>query len=203
MNGRAQSFKIVVLAAGYSERLGKPKALARIHGVCLLRRTLLLAAAVGTDQILAIVPPRSARYRAEARRIEVRFVENHARAVGISSSVRLATARARFSNALLFLPVDLAQLNVRDLKRLIASWRHSPQRITATAFGGSGGIPLILPRRYYRHVAELQGDAGLRRLLDHMPGLPLRRVNIAAAAFDVDTPQQLSRARQRWSALLA
>src|SRR5271155_2813035 len=38
------TLRVLILAAGLSRRLGQPKALARVHGVSLIRRLLLLLA---------------------------------------------------------------------------------------------------------------------------------------------------------------
>ena len=74
--------EVLVLAAGFSRRLGKPKALARVHGISLIRRTVRLLAAFSVRQIIVVIPPRSARYRAELRGLNVTFAENLQRAVG-------------------------------------------------------------------------------------------------------------------------
>jgi CTP:molybdopterin cytidylyltransferase MocA len=68
--------QIIVLAAGFSSRLGRPKALARVHGVSLLRSTLELAATLQCAKIIAVVARASARYRAAARGVRVTFVKN-------------------------------------------------------------------------------------------------------------------------------
>ena len=117
---------VVVLAAGFSSRLGRPKALARVRSSTLLRRTLALVASFSPARIVVVVPPRAARYRLEARGLKVVFAANPARAAGLSSSVRRGIALARYSPAVLILPVDLAVLNRRDVARLISRWRAAP-----------------------------------------------------------------------------
>jgi len=54
---------VIILAAGFSSRLGRPKALARVRSLSLLRRTLTLAAQLTPAQIVVVVPPRAARFR--------------------------------------------------------------------------------------------------------------------------------------------
>src|ERR1035438_3383184 len=51
------TLRIIVLAAGFSTRLGRPKALARVHGVTLLRKTLgLLAPFATSSKIIVVIP---------------------------------------------------------------------------------------------------------------------------------------------------
>jgi molybdenum cofactor cytidylyltransferase len=194
--------QIVILCAGFSSRLGSPKALARVRSLSLLRRTLLLAEKLLPANITVVVPRRAARYRIEARRIKATFVVNARRAEGLSSSVRRGIAQARYSPALLLLPVDLIALQPRDLARLISRWRASRRCAIATRIGPSrgtpqGGAPLILPRWLYAKALEVTGDSGLRGLVSALPGWQRIIMDLPSAALDVDTRQDLRNARHR------
>jgi molybdenum cofactor cytidylyltransferase len=194
--------QVLILAAGFSSRLGQPKALARVRTVSLLRRTLMLAAHFGPAKIIVVLPRQGARYRIEARGLKVIFAANPRRADGLSSSLRRGMARARFSSALLLLPVDLAALQPRDVARLILRWRAARRCVIARRVGqlgeaARGGVPLILPRWLYSRALGVTGDIGLR---DVVGGLPVRQrvlLNLPSAAMDVDTPQDLRAARRR------
>jgi len=194
--------QVMILAAGFSSRLGRPKALARIRSVSLLRRTLALAARFAPAAIVVVVPRRVPRYRMEARGIEAKFTANADRALGLSSSVRCGIAAARCSSAILVLPVDLAVLRTRDLSRLIARWRANRRRVVARRIGRrdgtrSGGVPLILPRWLYARARDVHGDIGLRELVDGLPPQQRALLDLPSAEFDVDTPQDLAAARRR------
>jgi molybdenum cofactor cytidylyltransferase len=193
---------IVILAAGFSSRLGRSKALARLRGTSLLRRTLTLSAQFAPAKIIVVLPRRAARYRIEARGVEVIFAANPIRAQGLSSSVRLGVARAHYSPALLLLPVDLIELQSRDLARLISRWRAARRCLIARRIGPQdgtprGGVPLILPRWLYSRALSLTGDIGLRDLVGALPASQRVLLNLPSAALDVDTPQDLLAARRR------
>jgi molybdenum cofactor cytidylyltransferase len=193
---------IVVLAAGFSSRLGHPKALARVRSVTLLRQTLTLAARFAPARIIVVVPRQAARYRIEARGLKVNFVANPRRADGLSSSVRRGIAQARYSPALLLLPVDLVALHSRDMARLISRWRATRRCLIARRVGpqhetSHGGVPLILPRWLYGRASAVTGDIGLRELVRGLPAQQRVLMNLPSAALDVDTPQDLRIARHR------
>lgn len=190
--------RVVVLAAGFSARLGFPKALARIRGVSLLRGTLELAASLRLGRTVVVVAHNAARHRVEARGIGVQFVGNKQRARGLSSSVRLGIAAARGSRAVLLLPVDLSHLKRRELLRLVSRWRAAPRRVVARRIGKSGATPLILPRWLYARALRIAGDAGLRDWVRQLPGDSLVLADLPSAAFDVDTRQDLQAARQKY-----
>jgi molybdenum cofactor cytidylyltransferase len=217
MNGHSPpGLQILILAAGFSSRLGRPKALARIRSVSLLRRTLILAVRLAPAKIIIVVPRGAARYRIEARRFNVLFAANPRRADGLSSSVRRGIAQARYSPALLLLPVDLAAVRHADLSRLISRWRAARRRVVARLIGPHrgvardevlrearlhGGVPLILPRRLYSRALAVTGDIGLRDLINGLPAAERVLVDLPSAALDVDTPQDLRAARLRRSGI--
>jgi molybdenum cofactor cytidylyltransferase len=199
---QAPRLQVLVLAAGFSSRLGRPKPLARVRAFSLLRRTLLVVERFAPAKIIVVIPSHAARYRIEARGVNVVFAANPQRADGLSSSVRRGIVLARYSSALLLLPVDLADLQPRDLARLISRWRAARRCVIARRIGqqgaaARGGVPLILPRWLYSRALEVTGDIGLRDLIGRLP--PPQRVllNLPSAALDVDTPQDLHAARRR------
>jgi molybdenum cofactor cytidylyltransferase len=200
--GALPRLPVIILAAGFSARLGRPKALVRVRTVSLLRRTLALAAQLRPAKIVVVAPPRSTRYRIEALGSNVQFAVNQRRADGLSSSVRRGLAEVRWSPAVLMLPVDLAALGPRDLPRLVARWRGTRRCVIARRIEGpneapQGGVPLILPHWLYSRAQAVAGDQGLRDLVKGLA--PRQRVllHLPAAAMDVDTPDDLRAARLR------
>jgi molybdenum cofactor cytidylyltransferase len=199
--------QIVILAAGFSSRLGRPKALARVRAWSLLRSTLTLASPLTPAKIIVVVPHRAVRYRIEARGFKVIFAANRRRDEGLSSSVRRGISTGRYSPALLLLPVDLAGLQQRDLVRLLSRWRAARRCVVARRVarpegsrrGGasSGGVPLILPRWLYARALEVTGDLGLREMVGELPLAQRVLLDLPSAALDVDTPQDLDAARRR------
>jgi molybdenum cofactor cytidylyltransferase len=193
-----RKLQIVVLAAGFSSRLGRPKALARVHGVSLLRRTLQSLSGIGADRIVVVVPRNAARYRVEALGIKVRWAVNARPALGLSSSVRRGIAAARYASAILLLPVDLIHLKNRDLFRLLLRSQSAPRRLTARKIGLAGATPVVLPPWLYSRASALAGDIGLRELIGQLPADSRVLVEMPSAVRDVDTPQDLRDARRRF-----
>jgi molybdenum cofactor cytidylyltransferase len=202
---------MVVLAAGQSKRLGQPKALAKIQGLSLLSRTLRVLAPLATGRIIVVVPPGAGRYRIGPYRDVADFTVNPYRATGLSSSVRIGVARSRRRAAVLLLPVDLADLQRRDIERLIARWRGSRRRVAARRIDSpaplaadsygrptiGAGTPLILPRWLYSRALALTGDQGLRDVVRSLPKDLMSLLHLPSAQHDIDTPADLQRARRR------
>jgi molybdenum cofactor cytidylyltransferase len=226
MNSKTRpKLEIVVLAAGLSTRLGSPKLEARIRGVSLLRKTVRLLAPLAASRIIVVVPPRALRARVELRGLRVTFVENPGRARGLSTSVRRGLAAARWSAAVVLLPVDLAHLKHLELARMIMRWNGARRRVIARRLpngatsppgtppgtspdttppagmtsGGAprGGAPVIVPRWLYARALGIAGDSGLKELISRLPRNQVALLDLPSASWDVDTPQDLARARHR------
>jgi molybdenum cofactor cytidylyltransferase len=190
--------RIVVLAAGFSNRLGSPKALARVRGQRLLDRTIDILAPFAARSVIVVIPPGSGRYRTGRHAARLTFAINSHRACGLSSSVRRGITCARYSCAVLLSPVDLVELDRRDIAKLICRWRGARRRVAARDIHGQAATPVIVPRALYRHALAQSGDHGLRELVRRLPRQQVRLVNMPSAQADVDTAVDLQRARRRW-----
>jgi CTP:molybdopterin cytidylyltransferase MocA len=86
--------------------------------------------------------------------------------------------------------VDQPNIDARALRRLVDAWRRRPALAAAATYGGHAGVPAVLPRRYWRAVRDLDGDAGARALLR------VGRITTVAmpeAELDVDTRNDVAR----------
>jgi CTP:molybdopterin cytidylyltransferase MocA len=201
-SGTPPRLPVIILAAGFSSRFGRPKALARRGAVSLLRRTLSCLEPLAAEKIVIVIPRTLARYRTEARDHRVCWAINRRRSEGLSSSVRRGLKEVRYAPAVLLLPVDLASLRQREVARLVSRWRGARRRVIATQVLGpdgtaQGGIPLILPRWLHSRAHALSGDTGLRALINALgPGLRIL-LSLPSAANDVDRPGDLRRVKLR------
>jgi molybdenum cofactor cytidylyltransferase len=202
MNRSSQTkLRVVVLAAGFSSRLGRPKALAQLRGASLLSRTLELACHLDAGAVVVVIPAGAARYRICERGVrsaplKVEWAINRRRSEGLSSSVRRGIVAARYASAVLVLPVDLAHLKRTEVQRLIRRWRSTPRRLVARKLADTGAIPLILPKWLFRRAMTVTGDIGLRRLIADLPAEQRVFVDLPSATPDVDTPEALAEARR-------
>lgn len=185
----------VLLAAGGSSRLGRPKQLVRFRGQPLLRRAVDAAAAATAGPIIVVVGAEGTRLRALLARTptpRVEITQHAAWHEGLSSSLRRGLEAVPASAAaVLFLLADQPLVDVRSLRRLVAAWQRRPAQAAAAAYAGQVGVPAILPRRLFRALAALRGDEGARRVL--AAERRVTHVDMPEAAFDVDTPEDLKR----------
>jgi molybdenum cofactor cytidylyltransferase len=187
----------VVLAAGGSRRLGRPKQLVRhrlrplvVHAVTGVRSVLPAAT------LIVVVGAEALKVRLVLRRTHctMRVAANPGWADGLATSLGIGIAAVpRGARAVLVLLVDQPRVGPAALERLLTAWRKRPGVPAAARYEGRAGAPAILPRRHWRALRSLHGDEGARALLRQ--GDTLTLVDIPEAALDIDTPADLAKLR--------
>lgn len=190
----APAHAAILLAAGASRRLGRPKALVEVDGEPLVRRTARLLAGTRPLVLLVVTGERvlGARIGAALDGIDATRVDCDDWDAGMGASLRagLAAAARWPIAAALVCPCDLPRLEAAHIEDLVAAWRADPARPAASRYAGVVGTPAILPRAAFDAAAGA-GDRGARAWLRRQPALSL--VDAPDLAFDVDEPGDLSR----------
>ena len=193
----------VLLAAGGSSRLGRPKQLVRRGNRPLLLLALAAArGALGRDEATVVVLGAAAlRLRNVLRRSTARVPNgagptrvayNALWRAGLAGSLRAGLdALPRSAHAALVMLVDQPNVDAATLRRLIAAWRTRPRIPAAAHYAGHAGVPAILPRRLWHAARSLEGDVGARALLRGAPRVTL--VEMPEAELDVDMVEDLAR----------
>jgi len=190
------SIPAILLAAGASRRLGRPKQLVRVAGETLLERTLRVVRESGAGPTLAVLCAHRDAIQTAIDLAAVRVVVNPEWEQGIATSIRvgLRAAQEQVSDAtgILMLVCDQPKLNAEHLRILIAVHERAVEpSIVASLYAGIAGIPAIFPASQFSRLLGLQGDAGARYLLRD-PGCPLISVPFEGGEVDLDTPYDLA-----------
>jgi len=180
----------IVLAAGGSTRLGRPKQLIAYRRAPLLLRMIRLARQSVGGRVIVVLGDGRQRLRSLlARRANGVDVAGNARwSEGLASS--LTTGLQQVSpnaRGVLILLVDQAKLEPADIDRLIGTWRRRPSLAAAAFYNGRAGAPAIIVRSLFNAVRALEGDCGARHLLRQLGEVTC--AEMPSAQFDVDTPE--------------
>jgi molybdenum cofactor cytidylyltransferase len=166
MAGEGARHGAVVLAAGASARLGRPKQLIEIDGEPLLRRVTRCALATGPEDCVVVLGHDAERIGTVLDGLDVRVLRIRDAATGMAASLRagLISLDAVCAGALVVL-TDQPALTADHLDALCSAWRATPARAVASAYAGVLGVPAVLPRGWFDEIVALRGDAGARALL--------------------------------------
>ena len=191
------SLVAVVLAAGGSTRLGRPKQLLTRDGETLVHRAVRLALASGASRVLVIVGACAGDVVAAVRDLPVECVVNARWSEGLAGSVRVAVdALAPHDHPTLLLTCDQPALDVAHLQALGDASRRAPSGSAATRFGDRVGVPAVVAPTMLRTALAVQGDRGLRDALN-AAGAGVIACDAPDLGVDIDTPEDLAAAVAR------
>jgi molybdenum cofactor cytidylyltransferase len=155
----------LVLAAGGSRRLGRPKQLLPYGSATLLDHVLDTARACRFDQLLCVIGGGADEVRARVRLDGVEVVENPDSGEGCSSSIGAALGAVDSRCEVLVLMLgDQPDVTVSTVAALLAGRGEAP--IAVCGYGDGRGHPLAFSRELFGELAALHGDKGVWKLLD-------------------------------------
>lgn len=182
------SIVCVVLAAGGSRRLGRPKQLLLYRGVPLVRHV--------ASQVLKMPFAASAIVLGAAQRavdealgaLTIERLANPGWSAGLASSVRVAAgwAAARGAAALVLVLADQPFLDAAHLERLVGAW-GADAPVVASEYGSLRALPALFDASRFRALGALEGDRGAARILRDDPAVV--RIPWPEGLVDVDTEE--------------
>lgn len=183
----------VILAAGESRRLGKPKQLLDWKGEPFARRVARTAVEAGLSPVVLVTGAWGEEVRATVQDLPVEVVENPDWAAGQSTSIRAGVSSLPAeTGAALFLLVDQPQTPAGLLRSLVAVHRRTLAPLVAPLIDGQRGNPVLFDRALFPELLQLSGDRGGRALFSRHPveWLPWHDPSLL---LDVDTPEDYER----------
>ncbi|MCI1190075.1 nucleotidyltransferase family protein [Hymenobacter sp. DH14] len=182
---------LLLLAAGASTRMGRPKQLLPYHGRTLLRHAAETAVASGCTPVVLVTGALHEELLAEVAGLPIQAVRNENWESGMASSIKigLAAVAPAQPRAVLVMLTDQPLVTPELLRQLVAQQQQTQAPIVAAAYGDTLGVPAIFARALLPELLQLQGQQGAGRLIAGR-GAAVGRVVFPAGLLDVDTPEQ-------------
>ena len=179
------SVPAVILAAGFSRRLGRPKQTVVLGGETLVARAVRVATEAGLSPVLVVLQDESLVESVQA--LGATALLNLDASEGMASSIRVGTNRAAEMNAsgVVLMTCDQVAVTPGHLRVLSAQ----ADRTTGSGYAGKIGIPAYFPSQCFPVLLGLRGDTGARDLLGSA-----RAILTETLGFDVDTEADIARA---------
>jgi CTP:molybdopterin cytidylyltransferase MocA len=192
----------VVLAAGASTRMGRPKQLLEIDGKPLIVRAVEAALASPTWPVVVVLGAHAERIRPVLAPLPVLITENPAWSEGMAASLRtgIMTLRqfSRHLDAALLALCDQPAFSTATIEQLIATQRASGRSIVAARYAGRNGAPALFLREHFPALAALTGEEGARVLLNADPAR-VAAIDLPGMAIDLDTAADVAALQNRSS----
>ena len=190
----------IVLAAGHGSRMGAPtsKLLADVGGVPLVRHAVAAACASPARPVVVVTGHDAERVRAALLDLDVTFVHNPDHATGMASSLRAGVAAVPAAAGALICLGDMPRVTPAHLARLIDAFDDAGDdgAIIVPTCDRKRGNPVLLGRRHFAAIEQLEGDVGARALIErNAAAVHWLAIDDPAILLDIDTPADLGSVR--------
>jgi xanthine dehydrogenase accessory factor len=184
----------LVLAAGSSTRMGRPKLDLEIEGLSILRRVVESVLSAPFDVVRVVTVPGALLDLPEDPRLS--RVENPRAPEGIASSLRAGLATLPESTEVVAVALgDLPLVRRETIARLLAAYEETGSSIVYPSYLGEQGHPVLWSRRLFSELARLEGDRGAKKLIEkHRDSALPVPVDDPGVRVDIDTPADYARA---------
>lgn len=192
--------RTVILAAGASSRMGRPKTSLPLdgRGETFLSRIIRTALAAGLPEIVVVGGAHLDAVRGGwlARDRRVRMVANADWAAGQLSSLLVglnAPARVPIEAVAVTL-VDVPLVTEDTMRRLVSVWRTTRTSIVRPARGDEHGHPVIFDKRLFAELRGADLSAGAKSVVRaHAAEILNVPIDDPGAYLDIDTPEEYAR----------
>ncbi|MCA1579035.1 MAG: nucleotidyltransferase family protein [Acidobacteria bacterium] len=185
----------VILAAGSSSRMGRPKQTLEFQGMSLLRRATLAALDARCRPVVVVTGAHAELSRRELDQLDVHEAFNPDWETGIGSSVRAGIERllsidADVAGAVLLL-CDQPHVTSDVVSSLLAAHHTTAKPVIASAYGESFGVPALFSRTLFTELTQLTGSSGAKEIIKRHAA-EAHFLPFPDGEVDVDTPDDFS-----------
>ena len=187
-----KKYGLVILAAGGSSRLGSPKQLLPYRKDNLLNRIVSTALAVENVIAVVVIGAEKEAIKHTIAEAKILIVVNDNWASGMASSIKMGlTAVTKIDPAIqgcIFTVCDQPYITVSLLAELLTKHRNTNKAIIAAEYAGTYGTPVLIDKRYFDELMNLQKEEGAKKLL-HKYMNDLATITFNGGEFDIDTKE--------------
>jgi molybdenum cofactor cytidylyltransferase len=188
----------VVLAAGGSTRLGRPKQLLEINGETLVHSAVRAALEAGCDAVSLVTGANREAVERTVNDLHPLIVHNDDWHCGIGSSIRCGVQQIRDCAAVVLLACDQPALDADIVRALIDTHKESGRQIVASRYANTLGIPALFGRECFAELLCLPDDRGAKHILEADPKR-IAHIEFPGGELDLDTPADFAVWRERCS----
>jgi len=191
-----QKLGAVLLAAGGSSRMGRPKQLLRIEDEALVTRMARLLVELEPGSVMIVTGSASQAVKDQLSGLPVQTVHNPHWQDGMAGSLATGVKNlpAKVDGVLIVL-CDQWRVGLEDLRELARTWSVDISQIAAACWDEDGrqviGPPAIFPRVLFEELTALEGDRGARLVIRKYRE-SVSFVAMKNARFDLDEPADLN-----------
>jgi len=187
---------IVILAAGNSSRLGRPKQLLPYQGKTLLTHVVTEALAAALSPVVVLTGAYREEIQDSLQGQRVALVYNPEWETGMASGIVAGLGKALsiepYLQSVIVAVCDQPYISAELFRALIVKYAASGKGLVACSYSEIVGTPVLFDVRYFKELSVLSGDAGAKQLLRKYPD-DVATVPFPGGSIDIDTTEDFQR----------
>ena len=187
----------VIVAAGESTRMGRPKQLLPILSRPMLQWVVDAAEASKLDRVVVVTGHASEEVRAAIRLGRAIWAHNPHPEQGTMSSLRAGVAAGGPADAVMKLVSDQPEIATSVIDRLVDAWDPSQDRASLVEYRDGDGHPLLLATSVLAMIIGQDGDRLVWELIEGSPEEVRRLAVDRTRPVDVNVPDDVQLVAER------
>ncbi len=172
-NSLLNSYGIILLAAGQSARLGKPKQLLNYKGKTLLEHSLQVAIETELQPIVTVLGSSADLLKKSIEQFSTKVVINEQWSEGMASSIRCGMEElikiTPTIAGVIIMVCDQPYVTAKLLTDLIEKYKYSLKPIIASSYKNNIGTPALFDKTIFALLLSLKGDSGAKKIMKSNP----------------------------------
>lgn len=183
---------ILILAAGASRRLGRPKQLVDFNDSNLLNHVIREAIDSDFDDTLLVLGSESEKILRSVIPVDHVVNDNWSEGMGSSIATGVKILSEMGSQGVLICVCDQPYVS-RDLfNEILNIASESEKGIVTSNYGVGSGPPTYFDKKYFASLVKCEGDKGAKRILEENAS-DIRYVSFNKGRIDIDTPSDIKK----------
>jgi len=185
----------LVLAAGYSSRMGSFKPLLPIGDATAMERVIGILKTAGIHHIIGVTGFQREQFGSIFERENIVEAYNQEFEQGMFTSIRAGIRKALSESEVepegfLLMLVDSPVIDPQVLRLILKKHKDEPNDFIVPCFQGKKGHPLFIPVQFAEEILSYEGEGGLKAIISRYEDRLIRlEVNTESVVLDMDTPE--------------
>jgi molybdenum cofactor cytidylyltransferase len=182
----------IILAAGSSSRMGRPKQFLKIDNESLIRKASKVALSAEADETVIVAGLDHQLIKNELTGLPVQVIANPHSEMGMGSSIKygvnyIMENHADFNGAIIMV-CDQPLLSSAHLSKIISEHKTTLSPIVTSFYSGKNGVPVFFHRGMYEKLLTIKDQQGARNIIEQHSSL-VKPIDFPEGAIDLDTPE--------------
>ena len=182
----------LLLAAGNSSRMGKPKMLLPFNGKTLLQHSIDEIKKITDQKLLVVTGCYHSLLKEQLQQQQILFFQNEHWQEGMASSIGagMKYILQYFPDAVnvMILVCDQPFISAGLFQQMITKKAELVKGIIACKYNDTTGVPVLFDKKYFARLAILKGDVGAKKLVQQFVE-DTAVIDFPEGAADIDTPE--------------